>query len=157
MIAYRNISDTRNERTFVASVIPRCGVGHSATVLTIDDKHIAKACCLLANANSIVFDFAVRQKVPAMNVSAFMVEQFPFLDPDQYAPADVNFITERVVELTYTTTDMRDLGLSMVTQVRLICGIRIAVLSCALNLMRELRSYTALQRRTCATFSIQPK
>jgi hypothetical protein len=79
--------------------------------LTVDTKHVAKVCCFLANANFIVFDFAVRQKVPAMNVHAFMVEQFPFLAPDQYAPADVNFITERVVELVCTTFDMRNFAI----------------------------------------------
>lgn len=111
LLAYRNVSDSRNERTFVASIIPRCAVGNSATVLTVDTKHVAKVCCFLANANSIVFDFAVRQKVPAMNVNAFMVEQFPFLTPDQYEPADVSFITERVVELVCTASDMHNFAI----------------------------------------------
>jgi hypothetical protein len=111
LLAYRNVSDSRNERTFVASIIPRCAVGNSATVLTIDATRVAKVCCFLATANSIVFDFAVRQKVPAMNVNAFMVEQFPFLTPDQFAPADVAFLTERVVELVCTSSDMRNFSL----------------------------------------------
>jgi hypothetical protein len=111
LLAYRNVSDSRNERTFVASIIPRCAVGNSATVLTIDATHVAKVCCFLATANSIVFDFAVRQKVPAMNVNAFMVEQFPFLTPDQFAPADVAFLTERVVELVCASSDMRNFSL----------------------------------------------
>jgi hypothetical protein len=111
LLAYRNVSDSRNERTFVSSIIPRSAVGNSATVLTIDAKHIAKVCCLLAIANSIVFDFAVRQKVPAMNVNAFMVEQLPFLTPDQFEPADVVFLTERVVELVCTASDMRNFAI----------------------------------------------
>ena len=111
LLAYRNVSDSRNERTFVASIIPRSAVGNSATVLTIDAKHIPKACCFLATANSIVFDFAVRQKVPAMNVNAFMVEQFPFLTPNQFESADVMFLTERVVELVCTASDMRNFAI----------------------------------------------
>jgi hypothetical protein len=53
--------------------------------------------------NSLVFDYAVRQKVPAMNVNAFMVDQFPFLSPDRFNEVDLAFITPRVLELTYTS------------------------------------------------------
>jgi hypothetical protein len=108
LLAYRNVSDSRNERTFVATIIPRSAVGNSATILIIDPNHVSKTCCFLATANSIVFDFAVRQKVPAMNVNAFMVEQFPFLTPDQFDAADVSFLTERVVELVCTASDLRN-------------------------------------------------
>jgi hypothetical protein len=114
LIAYRNVSDSRNERTFVASVIPRCGVGNSATVLTIRNDLIPKAACFLATMNSLVFDYAVRQKVPAMNVNVFMVDQFPFLAPERFTEADCAFINPRVIELVYTSDSIaafaRDLG-----------------------------------------------
>jgi hypothetical protein len=114
MIAYRNVSDSRNERTFVSTIIPRCGVGNSATVLTISEKFIAKTACLLANMNSLVFDYAVRQKVPAMNVNVFVVDQFPILAPGQFSEADVAFINSRVIELVFTSNQMtpfaNDLG-----------------------------------------------
>ena len=46
-----------------------------------------------------------------MNVNAFMVEQFPFLSPDQFEPADVAFLTERAVELICTASDMQKFAL----------------------------------------------
>jgi hypothetical protein len=106
LIAYRNVSDSRNERTFVSAAIPRCGVGNSATVLTVGQSHLGKVCCLLGMTNSLVFDYAVRQKVPAMNVNVFMVDQFPFLKPDRFQDVDLAFITQRVLELTYTSCSM---------------------------------------------------
>jgi hypothetical protein len=64
LFVYRNVSDSRNERTFVSTIIPRAAVGNSATVLTVGPAHIDKFACLIATANSLVFDYAVRQKVP---------------------------------------------------------------------------------------------
>lgn len=114
LYVYRNVSDSRNERTFVSSVIPRSAVGNSATVLAIGEKHLDKIACLISTANSLVFDYAVRQKVPAMNVNTFMVDQFPFLEPSFFRSAAKNFITPRVIELTYTSDALtgfaRDLG-----------------------------------------------
>jgi len=64
--------------------------------------------------NSLVFDYAVRQKIPAMNVNVFMVQQFPFLRPGQFGEVDLTFINPKVIELTYTSQSMalfaRDLG-----------------------------------------------
>lgn len=103
LYVFRNISDSRNERTFVSAVIPKSAVGNSATILTISQQYISKIACLVANADCLVFDYAVRQKVPAMNVNAFMVDQFPFLTPDFFGRNSVEFITNRVLELTYTS------------------------------------------------------
>jgi hypothetical protein len=114
LIAYRNVSDSRNERTFVAAAIPRCGAGNSATVMTIRQDLVSKAGCLLAVMNSLVFDYAVRQKVPAMNVNVFMVEQFPFPRPDQFSDTELVFINPRIIELSYTSNTLtafaRDFG-----------------------------------------------
>jgi hypothetical protein len=70
--------------------------------------------CLIANMNAIVHDYVVRQKVPGMNISYFMVEQFPILPPSDYTQAAIDFIQSRVLELTYTTHDLKpwaeDLG-----------------------------------------------
>ncbi|MBZ9849672.1 N-6 DNA methylase [Mesorhizobium sp. CA14] len=114
LYVYRNVSDSRNERTYVSSIIPRSGVGNSATVLTIGDHAIDKIACMISNANSLVFDYAVRQKVPAMNVNTFMVDQFPFLAPSFFDSDTSDFITPRVLELTFTSDALapfaRDLG-----------------------------------------------
>jgi hypothetical protein len=49
-----------------------------------------------------------------MNISYFMVEQFPVLPPTRYSESDRNFISSRVLRLCYSAIDLvswaRDLG-----------------------------------------------
>ena len=107
ILAYRNVSDFRNERTFVCSVIPKCAVGNSATLVLGTDKFVDEAYIFLSMANSMVFDYAARQKVPAMNVNAFMVEQFPFLRPNIFSFSEKHLVRSRVIELVFTSMSMR--------------------------------------------------
>lgn len=106
LLVFRNVSDSRNERTFVATIIPACAVGNSATVVVSSSHAPHQIACLLANFNSLVLDYVARQKVPGMNVNFFMVEQFPVLPPSSYTDADLAFIVPRVLELTFTATDL---------------------------------------------------
>ncbi|MDO8984354.1 hypothetical protein [Cypionkella sp.] len=114
MIASRNVSDSRNERTFVTAILPIGGLGHSGSVLALKNDDPALASCLVANFNSLVLDFVARQKIPGMNISYFMIEQFPILPPIYYTPEHLVFLTPRVLELTYTSHALapfaRDLG-----------------------------------------------
>lgn len=106
LLAFRNVSDSRNERTFVSSVLPVSGVGNSASVVIASSHTPQQLACLLANLNSLVLDYVARQKVPGMNVNFFMVEQFPVLTPSQYTETDIAFIVPRVLELTFTAQDL---------------------------------------------------
>ena len=114
MIASRNVSDSRNERTFVTSILPIGGLGHSGSVWALANDDPALASCLLANFNSLVLDFVARQKIPGMNISYFMIHQFPILPPAFYNEPRLAFITPKVLELTYTSYSLapfaRDLG-----------------------------------------------
>jgi len=51
-----------------------------------------------------VADFAARQKVGGTNLSFYFIKQFPILSPSAFTPADLAFLTPRVLELTYTTS-----------------------------------------------------
>jgi hypothetical protein len=114
MICTRNVSDSRNERTFVSALLPRSGLGHSGSVVVTERDDADLASCLLANFNSFVLDFVARQKIPAMNISYFMINQFPILPPAYYSSAHLAFVSARVLELTYTSHSLapfaRDLG-----------------------------------------------
>jgi hypothetical protein len=114
LLAFRNISDSRNERTFVSTVVPACALGNSASIVLPSQTDTKLIACLMANFNSIVLDYVARQKIPGMNVNFFMVEQFPILAPKQYRVSDIDFIVPRVLELTFTASDLtswaKDLG-----------------------------------------------
>ncbi|CAG0971027.1 hypothetical protein ANRL3_01501 [Anaerolineae bacterium] len=107
VLAFRNVTDSRNERSVVFSILPRYGVGNSAPLVIPEQKYAGYSHCLLANLNSIVLDYVARQKIPGMNINFFMVEQLPVLPPTVYTPADVDFIAPRVLELVYTAWDMK--------------------------------------------------
>jgi len=62
---------------------------------------------LIANLSSIIFDWAVRQKLAGVNMNFFYVQQFPVLPPSAYTPEDVRFIVPRVLELVYTSWDIK--------------------------------------------------
>ena len=69
---------------------------------------------LVANISSLTLDYIARQKVGGTNLNFFYVQQFPFLAPNQYSEADLNYISKRVLELSFTSHSMRpfaeDLG-----------------------------------------------
>lgn len=114
IIATRNVSDSRNERTFVATALPNVALGHSASLIFPKVKDPRLNAALMANLNCLVLDLIARQKIPGMNISYFMVNQFPVLPPSAYDEAALGFIVPRVLELTYTSHSMapfaRDLG-----------------------------------------------
>jgi hypothetical protein len=82
-------------------------VGNSAPLLISGAENPLLAACLLANLNSLVFDYLVRQKIAGMNLNFFLLEQLPVLVPDAYSAADTDFVVPRVLELVYTAWDMK--------------------------------------------------
>jgi hypothetical protein len=113
LMGWRNIARTTDERTFIAGVSPLTGFGHSGTLFfTSEPSFLAPA--LLGLCSSLAFDFSVRQKIGGTNMTHNYVKQFPVLPPSAYDSAAINFIQPRILELTYTSHDLKswaeDLG-----------------------------------------------
>ncbi len=112
--AWRRISNSTNERTFIASILPSLAIPNTARVIFLQDRDLGLAPCLLACVNSIAFDYVARQKVGGTDVSDFIVQQLPVLPPSIYAsPAPWHqegllqtWIHLRVLELTYSAWDL---------------------------------------------------
>lgn len=113
LIGFRDITNATNERTFIATVIPRAGVNHKMP-LAFMDQPVAFVAALIGNWSSLIFDYVTRQKVGGTSMTYFYVKQFPVLPPSVYTPADLTFIVPRVLELTYNSWVLqpfaRDLG-----------------------------------------------
>ena len=113
LMGWRDITNATNERTAIASVIGRVGVGHTMPLL-LSSLAPEELACLLANWNSLIVDFVARNKVGGTHLTYFFVKQFPFLTPTIYGRSGINFIQSRVLELTYTNHDLKpwaeDLG-----------------------------------------------
>ncbi|MBK9426028.1 MAG: N-6 DNA methylase [Gammaproteobacteria bacterium] len=105
ILVFKSVTSPTNERTFIASLIPKAGVANSLIcVFTGANPELTAA--LYANLNSLVMDCIARNKVGGLNLNFFYVKQFPVLPPNRYGENDLAFISPRVVELTYTANDM---------------------------------------------------
>lgn len=106
--AWRRITDARaSARTLVATVIPWCASGDSLFLPLLKEPAQKELyACFLANMGSLVLDYIARQKLGGLNLNYFTFKQLPFLSPDQYNEADMEFITSRVLELTYSSRDL---------------------------------------------------
>ncbi|WP_345797605.1 DNA methyltransferase [Castellaniella sp. MT123] len=113
LMGWRNIARSTDERTFIASLIPQVAVGHSMPLFSVAGTPSLSA-AFLANMSSLIFDFIVRQKLGGTNMTFGYFKQFPVLVPDSYTLAHLSFIVPKVLELTYTSFDMKpwakDLG-----------------------------------------------
>ncbi len=140
-IAYKSVTAPSNMRTMIDAIVPKCGVGNSMAMLLPEAGHEASyaawAPLLMANLSSMVFDFALRQKVQGQNLNWFIVEQAVVIAADRFNeplpaafaqamraaqlmnglhsnPTVADFVIPQVLALTYTAHDMapfaRDLG-----------------------------------------------
>jgi hypothetical protein len=115
VLAYKDVTSATNQRTMISAMVPPIGLMNSAPfILTSDGIPIRRELCLLANLNSLAYDFVARQKVGGLHLNFFIVEQIPTLPPDRYdekCPWSKrtkleDWIAERVLKLTCTSEDM---------------------------------------------------
>lgn len=114
-IAYKMITAPTNARTIIGAILPNAGVGNSIGMMIPDEnKEDFKfsAPYMMANINSLPFDFAIRQKVQGQNINWYIVEQLPVISlskfhATKFGPRTAgDIIRDAVIELTYTSTDM---------------------------------------------------
>ncbi len=115
LMGWRDITNATNERTVIASVIPRAAVGNSMPLMLFTSRNELKMfAVLLGNLDSICCDFVTRHKAGGVHLNYFIFKQLPVLSPSCFNEADLAFIVPRVLELTYTSRDLKpwaeDLG-----------------------------------------------
>ena len=104
---FKKITAPTNERTFLTSLLPYCGVGDSMNlVLPALTNGFPKIAALIGNLAAITLDYVARQKIGGVNTNYFHVRQLPVISPDVYTEADLAYIVPRVLELTYTAHDL---------------------------------------------------
>jgi len=108
LLGFRNIARSTDERTGIFSSIGRVGVGHSMPLIFITNlPAIVYINCLIANLNTIPFDYCVRQKLGGVNMTFNYLEQFPVLPLKQYMSKDLIYIIPRVLEVIYSSWDIK--------------------------------------------------
>lgn len=106
LLGFRRIARATDERTAIFTLIPATGAGDDVFLLFPDTNSVLTA-TLTGNLISLPFDWVVRQKLAGVNMNFFYVEQFPVLPPSVYTAEDLRFIVPRVLELVYTSWDMK--------------------------------------------------
>ena len=113
LMGWRRNARATDERTMIFCIVPRAGVGDSEFLVSLRAP-AAQSAVFAGCMNSITHDFVVRQKVGGVNMSFYLVEQFPILPPVAYSDHDLGFLVPKILELTYTSHSMapfaRDLG-----------------------------------------------
>ena len=106
-IIYRNVTGAVNNRTTIATIVPKLPIVLSAYILKFDKCHDAKnQVCFLANINSFVFDFISRKKIGGSHLSVYVFDQIPVISPSHYNSKIIDVISNKVLNLTYTSNSL---------------------------------------------------
>jgi hypothetical protein len=106
LMGWRDIARSTDERTFIASVLPRVAVGH---VLPLVFPYACPADLKLAwlgLANSLTLDYVARQKVGGTHLTYGFLKQFAMLPPEAFSPKVLRFVVPRVLELSFTSSSL---------------------------------------------------
>jgi len=113
LMGFRDICRSTDDRTVIAGVIPRAGVGHTAPLfyLQVPPQFAAIS---LGLWSSLSLDFVARLSIGGTHLTYSYLKQFAVLPPSAFDSVDSAFVTPRVLELTYTSHSMKawaeDLG-----------------------------------------------
>lgn len=133
VIGFRDITNTTNMRTMIASILPRAAYGHKLPIILpnvpkyqqgdnrvlwqqqydsmVNDYH-QHAWLLMANFNSFILDYIARNKIQGTNATWYIVEQLPIIPLQQYHDMMVgdisafNLLKSLVLRLIYNSHDM---------------------------------------------------
>lgn len=103
MLGWRDITNSTNERTTIATKLPRVAVGNNLPI-ALPEVTSDEASGLQAALASIVLDFVARQKVGGTHLNFFLFTQLPTPSPTQLARHRA-WIAERVDRLNAQRLD----------------------------------------------------
>ncbi|GGS47062.1 Eco57I restriction-modification methylase domain-containing protein [Actinokineospora fastidiosa] len=111
LLGWRDICRSSDARTMIAGVFPVTAIGHTFPLAM---PGVARVAGLYANLCSFVADYVARQKMAGTHLTYSSITQLPVLPPEAYdlpcewetAVSREEWVTARVLELSYTTYDM---------------------------------------------------
>ena len=117
LLGWRDITNATNERTVIATVFPKVGVGNNLPIALISTHHIQRGVHLAANLSAFTADFAARFKVGGTHLNFFIFEQVPVLGPAVYdgvcawstSERLCDWIAHRATRLCFTDRSLQSL------------------------------------------------
>jgi hypothetical protein len=114
LLGWRDICRSTDERTVIASALPRVGFGHTVP-LFLSPRPPRLLAAFLAELCSFASDYVMRQKLGGTHLTYSLLKQLPVLQPSAFeagAPWDpaallCDWLLPRVLELSYTAWDLR--------------------------------------------------
>lgn len=120
-VVFSDVTSATNERTLVSAALPHVALNNKLP-LVLSDRTGRQRAALLAQLNSFVVDYVVRQKVGGSTLNFFYVRQFPLLSVEVLDKpiglsaklSSTDWLSARAFYLSYTAEDMapmaHDLG-----------------------------------------------
>jgi hypothetical protein len=113
-LGWRDICRSTDERTLIASVVAKAGVGDTFLLMFSSTTAATYKLALIAGLNSLVEDYSARQKVGGTHIKYNIFRQLPALAPASIGrPAAwsstcsiSDWLTPRVMELVFTANDL---------------------------------------------------
>ncbi len=104
LMGWRDIVRSTDERTLIATVFPRSGVGNTINlILGVTEKY---RLLFISNLSCLVFDYFTRQKVGGIHLNHFYFKQLPILQPDLYSCNVIKIIKNYTEQLLATSRNM---------------------------------------------------
>ena len=98
LMAFRDIARSTDVRTMLAAAIPTGPVSNKAPLLLSSSSRVS---VLMANLNSFIFDYMIRQKVGGMSLNFYIVKQMPVIPPNYFDDKDTTRIERTVKKLQW--------------------------------------------------------
>lgn len=105
LMGWRDITNSTNERTFIATIYPRVAAGDTFLQM-LSQKSTSEIFCLIGNINSFCCDYVARQKIGGMHLKYHVTKQIAIISPEQYSDYWLKFISTRVHYLQNISTDL---------------------------------------------------
>ena len=116
-LGWRDVTNSTNERTLIASALPRVAIGHKVPLIFSRILPVARM-NLWAILNSFVVDYCARQKMGGTSLAYFIIRQLAILPPSVFddpppwliSTSMSEWFLSRLVELGYTAHDLAPLA-----------------------------------------------
>ncbi|UCI08026.1 Eco57I restriction-modification methylase domain-containing protein [Mesorhizobium sp. B1-1-8] len=117
VIVFRDIARPTDARTMIAALVPRAGFGNKAPLLLSRDATLSDLdkALIVANLNSVIFDYIIRSKVQGASLNWFILEQLPIVPQAHYSrrfghSTAADIVRKATLELSYTAHDLAALA-----------------------------------------------
>ena len=107
LMGWRDICRATDERTMIATVVPKNGAGNTLLLWQSAVSCDKKKSVLIANISSIVADYICRQKMGGTHLTYNYFMQNAILGPESYSDSEIEFISSEVVALSCTSMSMQ--------------------------------------------------